>query len=74
MTWAPEHSWLCCIVIEGAVDSFCGRPRVENPYSRPHAEEHWLAWDWGWQDATELLGLRGARETRRWLEEAIGAS
>lgn len=70
MSWVPENSWLCCIVIEGAVDAFCGRPRLENPYSRVYAEEHWNAWDFGWTDATDLLDLRGQAEALRWLREA----
>jgi hypothetical protein len=70
MTWTPESSLLVCIVIEGAVDRFCGRPYEQNPYSRHYARDWWEAWAFGWRDAGELLEERGRREAARWLREA----
>jgi ribosome modulation factor len=71
MIWSPDTTPLVCIVIEGAVDRFCGRPRDRNPYAPVHARDYWLAWDFGWQDADHLLEERGAEEARRWLREAV---
>jgi ribosome modulation factor len=70
MSWAPETCPLICIVIEGAVDRFCGRPRERNPYCRTYARDYWLAWDFGWGDAGSLLEERGEHEARRWLGAA----
>ena len=56
------------IAIEGAVDRFCGRPREQNPYARNCDAFEW--WDLGWEDADQLLEMRGAEEARRWLTEA----
>ena len=58
------------IALEGAVDSFCGRPRCRNPYSFEFARWEWEAWDLGWSEATYLLDLRGQAEAARWLREA----
>jgi hypothetical protein len=69
--WAPETSPLCSIVIEGAVDRFCGRPREQNPYSVEYARDFWLAWDFGWEDGGHLLEERGQEEAARWLREAV---
>jgi ribosome modulation factor len=70
MTGAPEVCPLVCIVIEGAVDRFCGRPRDRNPYAPVDARNYWLAWDFGWLDAGALLEERGQQEAQRWLREA----
>jgi hypothetical protein len=61
---------IALIALEGAVDSFCGRPRGKNPYSYPFARWEWEAWDLGWIEAKHLLGLRGQAEAARWLREA----
>jgi hypothetical protein len=58
------------IVVEGAVDRFCGRPRSRNPYSPVSAGDYFYAWLWGWDDADALLELRGRAEAARWLREA----
>ena len=58
------------VAIEGAVDRFCGRPRVQNPYQREPAAGAWEAWDLGWVEAEALLDLRGQEEAARWLREA----
>ena len=60
--------FLWAIVVEGAVDRFCGRPREQNPY-RPGYESG-DAWEYGWDEAGDLLELRGQEEARRWLEAA----
>jgi ribosome modulation factor len=70
VSWSADTTPLVCIVIEGAVDAFCGRPRDRNPYCPEYARDYWLAWDFGWQDATELLKARGREEAARWLGEA----
>jgi hypothetical protein len=61
---------LFSIVVEGAVDRFCGRPRDRNPYSRRYAPHEFEAWSWGWDDADSLLEQRGQQEAARWLREA----
>ncbi len=58
------------IVVEGAVDRFCGRPRDRNPYCRENAEQAWHSWDFGWTEADWYLDIRGQEEARRWLGEA----
>lgn len=58
------------IVVEGATDRFCGRPRAMNPYCATHAAGWCHAWLWGWDDADWLLRIRGQEEARRWLEQA----
>jgi hypothetical protein len=62
--------YLRCIVVEGAVDNFCGRPYDQNPYCRENAGDYWDAWNFGWVDADYLLKERGAEEAARWLREA----
>lgn len=69
MSWSPETTPLIHIVIEGAVDRFCGRPVHMNPYAPQFAWDHFAAWEFGWRDAGELLEYRGAQEARRWLRE-----
>lgn len=64
----PLPGWT--IVAEGCIDRFCGRPLDQNPYCRTHARGYAEAWEWGWREADYLLDLRGAEETRRWLQEA----
>ncbi len=59
---------LWAIVVEGAVDRICGRPREQNPYRLGY--ESGDAWEYGWGEASDLLELRGQEEARRWLEEA----
>jgi hypothetical protein len=61
--------YLRCIVVEGAVDRFCGRPYERNPYCRENARDYWDAWAFGWSDAGALLAERGQEEARRWLTE-----
>jgi hypothetical protein len=58
------------VVVEGAVDRFCGRPRRANPYSYATAREGFEAWLVGWDEAGELLEVRGAEEAARWLAAA----
>jgi hypothetical protein len=58
------------VVVEGAVDRFCGRPRERNPYSYAYARDAFEAWLWGWDDADYLLEIRGREEAARWLGEA----
>src|SRR5690348_2710301 len=58
------------IAVEGAVDRFCGRPLLANPYVRQNAANGWAAWREGWLDADSLLELRGQAEANRWLTEA----
>jgi hypothetical protein len=70
MSWSPDSTPLVCIVVEGAVDRFCGGPRDQNPYSPTYAEDYWLAWDFGWQDSDHLLDERGTEEAQRWLKES----
>lgn len=60
---------LRCIIVEGAVDRFCGRPYKRNPYSPTTAQEYWDAWNFGWVDADWLLGERAQSEAARWLRE-----
>jgi hypothetical protein len=57
------------VVVEGAVDGFCGRPRERNPYSVEYARDAYEAWEWGWDEARFLLELRGQEEASRWLQE-----
>jgi hypothetical protein len=61
---------IAIIALEGAVDSFCGRPRNRNPYRFEFARWEWEAWDLGWTEANHLLELRGQAEAARWLREA----
>jgi hypothetical protein len=58
------------IVVEGAVDRFCGRPLDANPYVRPNAPTPWRLWREGWIEADLLLEKRGREEARRWLGDA----
>src|SRR4051794_8910722 len=58
------------IIIEGAVDRFCGRPLDQNPYVEEHAPEWSSSWREGWLEADFLLEQRGQAEARRWLEES----
>jgi hypothetical protein len=58
------------IVVEGAVDRFCGRPRSRCPYSVHSGMEYAAAWELGWDDADHLLAQRGQEEASRWLSEA----
>ena len=58
------------IVVEGAVDRFCGRPDDANPYSEDYAQEAWASWLFGWREADVLLDWRGQEEAQRWLEAA----
>lgn len=58
------------ICIEGAVDMILGRPRSQNPYCRDHAADCWENWSFGWDEASELLEMRGREEASRWLHEA----
>lgn len=62
--------FLRCVIVEGCVDRFCGRPFERNPYSPQLAPGHWEAWEFGWLDADLLLRDRGQTEARRWLREA----
>ena len=57
------------IIVEGAVDRFCGRPREANPYCEEYAREAWFSWDFGWREAEWFLDTRGQEEAARWLEE-----
>jgi hypothetical protein len=61
---------LLLIVVEGAVDRFCGRPRTANPYSFESARDGFEGWLLGWDEADLLLEMRGAEEAARWLREA----
>jgi hypothetical protein len=70
VSWSPDSTPLVCIVIEGAVDAFCGRPRERNPYCPENATDYFLAWEFGWVDASALLAERGRDEAARWLQEA----
>lgn len=58
------------IIVEGAVDRFCGRPPDRNPYCEQNAQEAWGAWAFGWQEADWYLDVRGQEEAARWLREA----
>lgn len=58
------------VIVEGATDRFCGRPRERNPYSPKYAPEQWAAWLAAWVEADALLDLRGRDEATRWLREA----
>jgi hypothetical protein len=58
------------VVVEGAIDYFCGRPREKNPYSPTYASNEREAWFWGWDDAEYLLAVRGEEEATRWLADA----
>jgi hypothetical protein len=71
VTWSPDTTPLVCVVIEGAVDRFCGRPRNRNPYSYRFARWEWEAWDLGWSEAKHLLEMRGQAEAARWLRGAV---
>ena len=70
MNWSPDTTPLICIVTEGCVDAFCGRPLARNPYCPESATDYWLAWDFGWHEARHLLEIRGREEAARWLREA----
>ncbi len=59
--------FLWCVVVEGAVDRFLGRPRDQNPYCGQDSGEAWL---YGWDEAEWLLDIRGMNEVRRWLRDA----
>jgi hypothetical protein len=61
---------LAPVLLEGAVDAFCGRPKEQNPYDPVSAADACYAWEWGWDEATEQLALRGQQEAARWLREA----
>ena len=58
------------IIVEGAVDRFCGRPQHANPYSPEYAAEAWHASQFGWTEADWYLDIRGQEEARRWLGDA----
>jgi hypothetical protein len=60
---------LAGIIVEGAVDRFCGRPFDANPYSEDYAEAAWGAWRFGWHEADCLLDWRAQAEAQRWLRE-----
>ena len=45
------------IVVEGAVDHFCGQPLHANPYCETYAVEAWHCWRFGWQEADFYLDL-----------------
>lgn len=64
----PATSW-ASVMIEGAVDRFCGRPRERTPYA-PECVEARSAWDRGWTEAGDYLEARAQEEARRWLEAA----
>jgi hypothetical protein len=66
---ASQHDGLG-IVVEGAVDRFCGRPLQANPYSPTFAADAHAGWVFGWREADYLLEIRGQDEARRWLTEA----
>jgi hypothetical protein len=57
------------IIAEGCCDRFFGRPRSQNPYNLISARAWAEAWEWGWDEADFLLGVRGEQEARRWLGE-----
>ena len=61
---------LAGILIEGATDYYCGRPKSANPYCERTAMEAAYAWSWGHDEAREQLELRGQEEAARWLREA----
>lgn len=65
-----EWFGLADVLVEGATDHYCGRPRNENPYDPVGAADAFAAWLWGWDEAKEQLELRGRAETARWLTEA----
>lgn len=58
---------LAGVLIEGATDAFCGRPRSANPYSSTAATEANFTWAWGWDEGSAQLADRGQREAARWL-------
>lgn len=58
------------ILVEGAVDAFCGRPRTENPYSATTEFEAHFVWAWGHDEATLQLDRCGRDAAARWLREA----
>jgi hypothetical protein len=58
------------IIVEGAVDRFCGRPRDRNPYCQENGQEAWSSWDFGWHNADWYLDVRGEEEASRWLQDA----
>lgn len=66
----PAFVALAGVLIEGATDYYCGRPRGENPYSYTSALDAHFAWAWGWDEAKMQLELRGQEEAARWLSEA----
>jgi len=61
---------LAGILVEGAVDAFCGRPKHANPYCEQTVMEASYAWAWGHDEATLQLEIRGREEAARWLREA----
>jgi hypothetical protein len=61
---------LAPVLLEGAVDAFCGRPREANPYDPVSAADAWHAWLWGHDESSEQLALRGQPEAARWLGRA----
>ena len=61
---------LAGVLVEGAVDAFCGRPRTANPYSSTSALDAHFAWCWGHDEAIMQLKRRGREEAARWLREA----
>jgi hypothetical protein len=58
------------ILVEGAVDCVLGRPRNANPYPLDAARSHHVWWIKAWDEARDLLDVRGAEEASRWLREA----
>jgi hypothetical protein len=58
------------VVVEGAVDRFCGRPISANPYCATYAAEAHVGWRFGWQEDDFLLDIRAAEEAARWLQDA----
>jgi hypothetical protein len=61
---------LLLVVVEGAVDRFCGRPRTANPYSFESVRDGHEAWLMAWDETDLLLEMRGAEEAARWLAAA----
>jgi len=57
--------FLWAVVVEGAVDAFCGRPLGANPYDQ--ALDSSEAWRYGYVEAKWQLDVRGEEEARRWL-------
>jgi ribosome modulation factor len=65
-------SWfgLAPVLVEGATDMFCGRPKDANPYCPETAADARYVWDWGWDEARDQLDVRGQEEAARWLRAA----